>query len=353
MTDVDITTVTDLVISSGSELGLCFLGALHESCCRVLRPDLPPEWHPVDIERIYGTSIGGIIGCILCLLFPHSLTREEKEKKEEEEKEEEKKEEEEKEKEEGNNTVKQTWDWLLQYVIKRPWNTVIHEVMCATNGGDATCHGMISGELLMRELLQPLVRVFYSQQQQQNITLRELYEFSGITLYLYTVEVNTFTLQEVSWQTHPELSIYTAVAMTAAIPGIFLPVWYPVNNDTPGCYVDGAVLNRFPLQACLERKQNEHTLGRVWGVCCNNSQPRDMKFHPHMSTEDYFVSLVKTMLIALRPPIQTQCVNSSVGVCHCIPAPDDYLFGVSMLTIILSEDIRQRWITHGACGLYA
>ena len=69
-------TIKHLVIGGGGPLGLRFLGALQKL-------EQKGFWEFNNIESIYGTSVGSIIGAFICLKYD--------------------------------------WDTLNKYIIERPW----------------------------------------------------------------------------------------------------------------------------------------------------------------------------------------------------------------------------------------
>ena len=62
-------TVKHLVISGGGIYGLCALGALLALHARGV-------WRVEDVESVYGTSVGAIIGVVLCLQYDFEVLRE-------------------------------------------------------------------------------------------------------------------------------------------------------------------------------------------------------------------------------------------------------------------------------------
>lgn len=192
-------TIKNLVLSGGGPAGFSIYGAVS---------NLSKEnyWNLKNIENIYGTSIGSFVGVVLLLGYD--------------------------------------WDTLDDYFTKRPWNEVvkIEPVMFI----DAYKSKGILDKSYIKECIKYL---FTAKNLNEEITLKELYEFSNINLYLYTTELNNDIMEkiELSHHNYPDLEVITALSMSMAFPFIF----QPICNDNK-CYIDGGLLNNFPLNDCIQ-----------------------------------------------------------------------------------------------------
>ena len=97
-----------------------------------------------------------------------------------------------------------------------------------------------------------LKNIYESQNFEFSLTMKELYEFSKKELIVYTIELESFTLVEVSYKTHPDLRVIDAVTMSCAIPYIFEPVCYQEQY-----YIDGGLLCNFPIMKAINRIKEE------------------------------------------------------------------------------------------------
>ena len=84
------------------------------------------------------------------------------------------------------------------------------------------------------------------------ITLLEFYEYSKVEIHFFTFEINVFELVDVSYKTHPDLSLLTALHMTCALPVIISPVC--INGK---CYIDGGIMVNYPLNKCTHSDEDE------------------------------------------------------------------------------------------------
>jgi predicted acylesterase/phospholipase RssA len=167
-----------------------------------------------NIETIYGTSAGAIIGVLICLKYD--------------------------------------WTTLYDYIIKRPW----HEVFPVNiqNIFDAYTKKGIFDDKTIIKCFKPLLD---AKDIPMNISLKEFYEYSKIELHMFSFEINTFQIEDISYLTHPELSLITAIHMSSALPILMTPICIEDK-----CYIDGGITCNYPLKYCIDSgKKIEEILG--------------------------------------------------------------------------------------------
>jgi NTE family protein len=200
-------TIKSLVISGGGPIMVQVLGAIQH---------LEKEnfINMENIESIYGTSAGAIIGILICLKFD--------------------------------------WETINDYIIKRPWQDVFS--IKIQNIFDAYTKKGIYDNLIIEKCFKPL---FDAKDISMNITLEEFYKLSNIELHLFSFEINEYKVQDISYITHPTLSLITAIQMTCALPVLLTPVCI---DDK--CFIDGGMVSNYPLQYCIDSSHNpEEILG--------------------------------------------------------------------------------------------
>ena len=189
-------TIKHLVICGGGQTLFRVLGALNYL-------EKKDYWSLKDITSIYGTSSGAIFGAMLCLKYDHAT--------------------------------------LENYLINRPWHEAfpikMNQLLNAYNKKGIFDHTTV--ETAFKPLLS-------AKDLPLTVTLKELYEYSNIELHLYTLEINKFIMVDMSYKTHPDIPLTRAVAMSSALPGAIAP-WC----DETGCYVDGGVIDNYPLNFCI------------------------------------------------------------------------------------------------------
>lgn len=253
-------TIHHLVISGGGPSGFLTYGAASY---------LAKEgfWSLADIKSIYGCSIGAYLGVVISLGYE--------------------------------------WDWLDDYFIKRPWEKVIL---------NSTVHlidiykqkGLINDTFFI-EGIKPLLN---AKDISVNITLEEFYKFNHIEIHFYTIDINAARLEkiDVSYKTHPTLSLIKALQMSMSVPIVFHPV---CAEDSHSCFVDGGFLNNFPLNDCIEQQKCEHddilAFKNIW------SSHRDI-INEQSSIMDFLLILMKKLISALSTENKQLEIKNTV---HC------------------------------------
>lgn len=195
--------IKHIVISGGGPTGLMSYGSLK----LLNKRDL---WNYDNIETIYGSSIGGLIGTLILLDYE--------------------------------------WEWLDDYLIKRPWNNAFNNL---TNDMlSLILNKGIDGKKVIEIFLKPLL---LAKNMDTSITLREFYEKTKKELHLIGTEMNSINklvLENISYKTYPDMKLVDALAITTAIPLMFKPVLY---NDK--CFLDGGIMNNLPVNVCLNETE--------------------------------------------------------------------------------------------------
>lgn len=202
-----IMTIKNLVISGGGPIMVQVLGAI-QHLEKNNFVDLK------NIETIYGTSAGAIVGILICLKYD--------------------------------------WETINDYIIKRPWHDVFS--IKVQNIFDAYTKKGIFDNKIIEKCFRPL---FDAKDISMEITLEEFYKFSNIELHLFSFEINEYKVQDISYITHPSLHLLTAIQMTCALPVLMTPVC--IDNK---CYIDGGMSSNYPLIYCIESgKSPDEILG--------------------------------------------------------------------------------------------
>lgn len=187
--------IKHIVISGGGPTGLLSYGVIK---CLFQEKYLKFE----EIETIYGTSIGAILAVIICL--------------------------------------KHDWKTIDDYLIKRPWEKVMVDSFEMFQL--FSCKGIAQLKML-DDIMKPLLE---SNDLSLSITMLDFYKYSGITLNIFTLELNEFKKISLSHITHPDMCLMDAIKMSACVPILFPPI---IKNNN--CYVDGGVICNYPLRECL------------------------------------------------------------------------------------------------------
>jgi predicted acylesterase/phospholipase RssA len=161
-----------------------------------------------DIQSIYGTSAGSIIGVFICLHFD--------------------------------------WETLNDYLIKRPWQEVFQ--LKAQNIFDSYNNKGIFDIKTIEKCFKPL---FDAKDIPIDINLNDFYELTKIELHFFSFEMNEYKMEDISYITYPKLSLIKAVQMSCCVPLLFTPVF--IENK---CFIDGGISCNYPLNYCIESGKN-------------------------------------------------------------------------------------------------
>jgi len=195
-------TIKHLVISGGGPTGLSFLGAMEYL--------FDNGFVSMDnIESIYATSIGTVLGVFLSLNYD--------------------------------------WVTIKKYVIERPWKDIFKltakQIMDTyTNKG---LYDIKIIEKVFKSLLAAKDLPLY-------ITLKEFYEYSKKDIHFFVFDLNIYKTVEITHILYPDLPLIKAIYMSCSLPGIFIPT---IMENM--CLMDGGPLANFPLNYCLRDHPNK------------------------------------------------------------------------------------------------
>ena len=199
--------IKHLVISGGGPIMIQILSAIQEL-------EKNEYLNMANIESIYGTSAGAIIGVMLSLGFD--------------------------------------WETLNDYIIKRPWQDVFP--IKVQNILDAYTKKGIFDIKTVEKCFKPL---FDAKDIPINITMEDFYELTKKELHIFSFEVNEYKVIDISYKTYPKLKILQAIQMTCALPVLITPVFI---DDK--CFMDGGVACNYPLSFCIDSgKEPDEILG--------------------------------------------------------------------------------------------
>lgn len=246
-----------LVINGGGPTGLLTYGAARH----LAKTNF---WKLVDIQGIYGCSIGALVGVILSLDYD--------------------------------------WEWLDDYFIKRPWEKLVSTTSSFNLINIYEQKGLLNEQFFL-ETISPLLK---AKDLPVQITLEELYAYNHIDLHLYTTNINSVRLDKVdlSHKTHPNLTLFKALQMSMAFPIMIQPV---CNGE--GCYIDGGLLNNYPLNDCLLQTKCEKdeilAFKNIWS---------DQKYNIHENSNivDFLMVIIKKMQMYIDTEDQQEEVKNTV-----------------------------------------
>jgi predicted acylesterase/phospholipase RssA len=247
-------TIKHLVISGGGPSMIQTLGAIQYL-------ETTEFIHTKNIESIYGTSAGAIVGVLIALKYD--------------------------------------WVTINDYIIKRPWKDVF--AIKAQNIFDAYTKKGLFDIKTIEKCFKPLLD---AKDLSMNITLGEFFNYSNIELHFFAFEINNFVLVDVSHLTHPDLPLLVALQMTCGLPVLLTPAFIEDK-----CYADGGIICNYSLKYCVESgKKEEEILG------FKNNYIKNESFITSESTIiDYLLSFLFKLIgnvnqDHIQPPIKNEVV---------------------------------------------
>jgi len=280
-------TIKHLVIPGGGPSGIKALGALQY---------LEQEgfWNINDIETIYATSVGSILSVLLCLKFD--------------------------------------WETINDYIIKRPWHEVFQ--INITQIFESYSKKGIFDNCITEIFYKPF---FDSKDISMKITLKEFFEYTNIELHLFSLEINNFDIIDLSYKTHPELSLLLAVQMSSAIPILISPVC--IDNK---CYIDGGVVCNYPINQCILRATN---INEIFGLKNKYIKNDDNIVQNKSTILEYIMNFISKLVNNVNLRVEEQNI------------PNELIYDTELMSFthiksaLSSKEIRQELIESGIeCG---
>ncbi len=194
-------TIKHLVISGGGPIMIQILSAIQEL-------ENNKYLNMNEIESIYGTSAGAILAVMFSLNFD--------------------------------------WQTLNDYIIKRPWHDLF--AIKVQNILDSYTKKGIFDSKTVEKCFKPLLD---AKDIPLDISLEEFFKLTNKELHMFAFEINDYKVVDISYKTHPNLKLLSAVQMSCALPVLMTPVF--VDDK---CFMDGGVACNYPLNFCIESGKN-------------------------------------------------------------------------------------------------
>ena len=246
--------IKHIVISGGGPTMIGSLGTIHHLVQEKL----------IDfqnIESIYGTSAGAIVGVLLCLNFDIET--------------------------------------IYDYIIKRPWHQIfpisVQDILNAY-----TKKGIFDIKTI-EKCFKPL---FDAKDLSLEITLKDFYDYSKIELHVYSFEINDFKLEDISYLTHPELSLIQAIHMSCSIPILVTPLCFDGK-----CYIDGGIVCNYPLKYCVESGKDPN---EILGVKNQFDHNKTNRIDSESTLLDFIMNFLFKSIYSLSIDLNQQSVENEI-----------------------------------------
>jgi predicted acylesterase/phospholipase RssA len=271
------TNIKHIVISGGGVSIFTSYGVLKES-------HQSGFWKLENIQTIYGTSAGAILGFIILLGFD--------------------------------------WKVLDDYFILRPWQNVFKiDVLTIMNSFQKR------GILDIRAIEGIIDPLLLAKDMETTITLKELYEKTGIEFHVFTSEMENFCGLDVSYKTHPHWKISEAIYSSCCLPCLFSP--FMKEGKT---YIDGGMFSNYPTHPCYQSGAKKE---EIFGLCNTVKDP----FEKTLTNESTLFDFIMDLLFRMFYKISNQENTPDV-------LPHEIMLEISMVSIydiyLATSDIKQR-----------
>ena len=238
-----------------------------------------------NIETIYGTSSGGLIALMLALKYD--------------------------------------WCDIKKYIINCTWDTIIDFNM--NNVMNIFSKKGVFDESLYIKVFEPL---FSGKDLPLDLTLKQLYEYSNIDIHVFTTELNSFEVCDVSHESFPDLLVLDAMRMTSSFPLLISPLC-----KYEKFYIDGGIIKNYPLDDCIANNNLHDDTDKILGIKnYRSSIPKSNNLNSESSLIDYMLGLIKYVTgklstsdkqIKIKNEIEMNCLGLSFeSIINCIKYKD-------------------------------
>lgn len=206
-----------------------------------------------NIKSIYGTSSGSLIAVMLCLKYE--------------------------------------WDIIEKYIIERPWDKDFSLTMDNFINLNKNM-GLYSSDFF-KTIFKSLLN---GKDLSIDLTMKELYNYSDIEIHIYTVELNSFELIDISYKTHPDYKVLDAIRMSSSYPVFIIPLC-----DSENCYTDGGLILNYPINNCIEDNNlnSDEDKDKILGIKFNNISSVN-KINDESSLIDYLRKIISKLSTTIK-----------------------------------------------------
>jgi predicted acylesterase/phospholipase RssA len=279
--------IKHIVMSGGGAMGFAYYGALRESHQKGL-------WKHEDIETIYGTSIGTIMGVIISLGYD--------------------------------------WSILDDFIVKRPWHHVFKfQLPMALNV--ITKQGIFD-KTVIHDIFLPL---FKGKDIPIDINLQDFYDLTKREIHFITTEVYALKTEDISYKTHPEWKLVDAVYVSCCLPFLFTPFF--LENESK-VFIDGGILMNFPLNLCISSADDPEEIMAIQRV--DGKTREGIPFHANSTFFEMAFSLILKLIEKIEIPVSVQKIGYSVDIENSVYNLYSYIYNC-----IHSEEARKELVLLG------
>jgi predicted acylesterase/phospholipase RssA len=214
-------------------------------------------------------------------------------------------------------------------MIKRPWQDVFP--IKVQGIFDAYTNKGIFTQTVFEKFIKPLLD---AKDLSLDITLKEFYEYSNIEIHFFTFEINEFQLEDISYLSHPELTLVKALQMTCAIPVLVTPVC--IENK---CYIDGGMVCNYPVSHCIDKNKN---MDEILGI---KNKYDDNLINNHIHSDSNLLDFIMSFFFKLIYSFST--TNKQQKLTHEILCNASIMSIHTLKSAIYSIEVRKELLESG------
>lgn len=176
---------------------------------------------------------------------------------------------------------------IENYMVRKPWNEYLNVDFNRIMNYNKN-KGLYDSSLFKT--------IFYSllagKDLSLDITLKEFYEYSKVEFHLFTVELNSFELVDLSYISHPECKLLDALNMSCAFPSLISP--FCIDDKT---YIDGGALKNYPIEKCIQQQtdNSQEQINEILGFRNIKINKNKNIINSESSVVDYIIVLVLSL----------------------------------------------------------
>jgi predicted acylesterase/phospholipase RssA len=167
-----------------------------------------------------------------------------------------------------------------------------------------------------------------------NISLKDFYEYSKIELHMFSFEVNTFQIEDVSYLTHPDISLITAIQMSSALPVLVTPVC--VEDK---CYIDGGITCNYPLKYCIDSGKN---IKEILGFKNKYEDYNKNRINSSSSLLDFIMNFLFKIILSISSSSKPQ-----IPITFEVVSNTDFLSISTLKSALYSSEVREKLYING------
>ena len=221
-------------------------------------------------------------------------------------------------------------DVLNNYLINRPWHNIIKTDIFEVISGFNKC-GIINRE----HIIKCFESLFKGKDMDININLKDFFDKTQKEIHIYATNITDGICEDISHITHPEWCVIDAIHASVCIPTIVEPL---IKNNK--CYVDGGVVNNFPIDFAYNIFDKNQILGlKTESSGANDNDNTELRFD-NMLTFIYYVIVKSHSKFIVKPQISEKLDNLFI-------IKKDNLDMIDIFSVFNSKDKRIEYFEQG------